>query len=528
MKPIIIDMKDISDSVEVYESRPHPFFVIFIYFIFIMLAAGVGFMYFFHIDVKIKANGIFRLEDKSYEVSSQVAGKVITCNLEEGKYVSAGDVLVVMDDSETQNNHQNYQEQKEKVQERITLLEAYLKALDGDMEEFNSMSEYSCYQEYANRYEMLDKNMDSVTHTYDSQIESCQNTIDNLKSSEEYYESTRNKIQQASEAIKSRTNTFSETELYYYNLVENYLRSYQMTGENYEIAIKNLETEKQETEDSYQKLSMEREKTELEMTEEEKSEHDKLVKNFDDRIEAQKKEKDSALQKMELEQLANLEQQLNAADSNLISIRDNLTTAKNNLLNAQNETDEDKNQISLLNEKSSINGELVEYRAKLAEYENTIQSLEMNLGQYQLIAEQSGYVSMNGNITEGSFLGQGTILCEIVPEDKGEYYAEIYISNEDIGNIEEGDIVKMELNSYPASDYGYINGVIESLSKDIKVDNESGSAYYTAKVSCKNTSLVSKDGKEGKVKNGMMSQAGIITGERSVLSYVLEKINFLK
>ena len=31
MKPIIVDMKDMSDSTEVYNSRPNPFFVYFIY-----------------------------------------------------------------------------------------------------------------------------------------------------------------------------------------------------------------------------------------------------------------------------------------------------------------------------------------------------------------------------------------------------------------------------------------------------------------------------------------------------------------
>lgn len=315
MKPIMIELKDMSDSVEVYESRPHPFFVIFIYLILGLLIASGVFMYFFKIDTKVDANGIFRQEEKSCEISSMVSGRVSVCNLEEGKYVTEGEVLVMLDDSHVQDELQNYQKQREKLQEKVNLLEVYLNALD-------------------------------------------------------------------------------------------------------------------------------------------------------------------------------------------------------------DETDNE-----FLSEKSIAEGELAEYEMKLLECDSTIQMLQKNLEQYQLTAQQSGYISMTSSLAEGSYVGQGTVVCEIIPEDKGKYYAEIYISNEDIGNIKEGDSVKLELNSYPATEYGYVNGVIENVSKDIKVDSESGSAYYIAKVSCKNIELVSKDGKIGQVKNGMMSHAGIITGKKRVLTYILEMID---
>ena len=48
MKPIIVDMKDMSDSKEVYESRPNPLMTYFIYFIFRLKNAK--FHYFYLID----------------------------------------------------------------------------------------------------------------------------------------------------------------------------------------------------------------------------------------------------------------------------------------------------------------------------------------------------------------------------------------------------------------------------------------------------------------------------------------------
>lgn len=46
MKPIIIDMDKMSDSTEVYNSRPNPFLTYFIYFLLLIILIAFGWMYF--------------------------------------------------------------------------------------------------------------------------------------------------------------------------------------------------------------------------------------------------------------------------------------------------------------------------------------------------------------------------------------------------------------------------------------------------------------------------------------------------
>lgn len=60
MKPILIDMNEMSDSRELYESRPNPWFSVLIYTILTIVIVAVIWAYFGRIDVVVKSDGIIR------------------------------------------------------------------------------------------------------------------------------------------------------------------------------------------------------------------------------------------------------------------------------------------------------------------------------------------------------------------------------------------------------------------------------------------------------------------------------------
>src|SRR5574344_1266091 len=97
MKPIIIDIHDMSDSKEVYNSKPNLFFTYFIYLILTLLITAVMWMIFFEIDIVVKGDGIFRGDNSFSEVCSNNSGVVSECNIEEGKYVAVGDLLLTIE-----------------------------------------------------------------------------------------------------------------------------------------------------------------------------------------------------------------------------------------------------------------------------------------------------------------------------------------------------------------------------------------------------------------------------------------------
>lgn len=57
MKPIIVNMKDMSDSTEVYASRPNRFLIYTIYLILLAAIVAVVWMCVFKIDIVVKSNG---------------------------------------------------------------------------------------------------------------------------------------------------------------------------------------------------------------------------------------------------------------------------------------------------------------------------------------------------------------------------------------------------------------------------------------------------------------------------------------
>lgn len=110
MKPVTINMSELSESIELYESRPNRFFIYFIYLILGMFIIAFTWMYFWKIDIVVKSNGMFRGEDKVYEVSSNITGKIQSCNVTEGQLVKEGDVLLTVSGEELDNAIVNYQE----------------------------------------------------------------------------------------------------------------------------------------------------------------------------------------------------------------------------------------------------------------------------------------------------------------------------------------------------------------------------------------------------------------------------------
>ena len=72
MKPIIVDLKDISDSTEVYDSKPNRFVPYTIYIICAILTIALIWMYLFRMDIVVKADSVFRGDDDSTAVSCAV------------------------------------------------------------------------------------------------------------------------------------------------------------------------------------------------------------------------------------------------------------------------------------------------------------------------------------------------------------------------------------------------------------------------------------------------------------------------
>ncbi len=100
----------------------------------------------------------------------------------------------------------------------------------------------------------------------------------------------------------------------------------------------------------------------------------------------------------------------------------------------------------------------------------------------------------------------------------------IYIESTVIGQIKENSPVQIEVVSLPKNDYGLIDSQISNISNDIIVDQNSNKRYYLASCKFNKKKMVSKDGENVKIRNGMDANIGIIAYKTTYFKYYLSMI----
>ena len=76
MRPIIIDMKELSESEEIYKSSPHKITVIFVYIMLAFTVISVAWLSLFSIDETVDAIGVIRKDkDQTYHMDIYVSGQ---------------------------------------------------------------------------------------------------------------------------------------------------------------------------------------------------------------------------------------------------------------------------------------------------------------------------------------------------------------------------------------------------------------------------------------------------------------------
>lgn len=551
MKPIIVDMKDMSDSTEVYESKPNRFLVYTIYLILIILVVAVLWMALFKMDIVVKSDGIFRGSNAVYEISSGVTGSVKETYVENGQYVKEGDVLYVLSIDKLSDTILRYQNELEAAKARLEILSAYEKSLEGDKTELKALQNNAYYDEFINRRELLYANVNLSENDTAGQVTLYQGNVDSISGTIAKYNEKIKKLNAAKQCVINRNNTFDASEGIFYSMVSSYLASYNYTYLQYDNQINEYQRQIDEYEEQIKKAETEASKEYEPATGDETvSSNDipnenevnttqsagvtvdvnALKKQRDDLITARDsvtKEKTQALMNLELQQLTTIEQQISGYNDTILSLETNLTSAKLQLDAVNGVDNEAKETVAILTEKGNIAAEILTYEDKVKECETYLKSYDIQNDKCIVKANVSGYFYISLKLKTGSFVQEGTAIGTIYPEAESKYYAEIYVENTDIAKIKEGQEVKFEIAAYPSSEYGYFEGTVENIAKDISVDQSTGNAYYLVKVKCENMTLKGKDGEEATLMNGMACQAKIVIDEKNVLTYLLEKIDLM-
>ncbi len=120
--------------------------------------------------------------------------------------------------------------------------------------------------------------------------------------------------------------------------------------------------------------------------------------------------------------------------------------------------------------------------------------------------------------TVGGVVQPGKDVIEIVPIEDN-LLVEARVSPKDIAFLRPGLKTTVKVSAYDFVIYGGLEGTLETIGADTVTD-EKGNAFYTVKVKTSKSSL----GKNMPIMPGMVVEVDILTGEKSVLSYLLKPV----
>lgn len=158
-------------------------------------------------------------------------------------------------------------------------------------------------------------------------------------------------------------------------------------------------------------------------------------------------------------------------------------------------------------------------RSDLAEVEEAINRTHDRVTRLELHAPADGIVKGLTVRMAGEVVTPGQVIMEVVPTEGG-LAVESRVATRDIGALEVGQNVRIKVTAFDFARYGAIDGRVEQVSATTFLD-ENGHPYYKARVG------LSQDWvgrKENVIIPGMVVQADINTGDKTLLEYLLKPI----
>lgn len=173
-------------------------------------------------------------------------------------------------------------------------------------------------------------------------------------------------------------------------------------------------------------------------------------------------------------------------------------------------------QQQALNERSEI-------ETRIAVNEESIRGASARRNRNELRSPVAGIVNNLQVTTKGGFVNAGETIMQVVPVGD-RLLVEARISPRDIGFVKVGDRANVKVTAYDFATYGGLPGKVVEVSADSIYDELERENYYRVLIET-NRSFIEKDGQRFAIVPGMITDVEIITGAKSILSYLLKPVS---
>jgi adhesin transport system membrane fusion protein len=203
--------------------------------------------------------------------------------------------------------------------------------------------------------------------------------------------------------------------------------------------------------------------------------------------------------------------------SEMANARAQLGSAKAALQEAQS-----KMQETIATFKAESSGELAKQQSDLATVNESKNEAQAKVGRTELKSPVKGTVKEIKTRTIGGVIQPAQDIMEIVPiEDT--LLIEAQIRPQDRGFIAPNQKAKVKVTAYDYSIYGGLDAVLEQISADA-IENDKKELFFRVRLRTDKNFLVGKQGEQLPIIPGMTASVDILTGQKTVLDYLLKPI----
>lgn len=470
MSDKLYQLSELTDSRMMMESKPLPIIIWFIYTLIFLLVVALGFASFCEVDISSKARGIIRPSETVSTVTCKATGKISGILVGKNEMAAVGDVLMTIDDSELQLEKEQLKEEKVALDAAHEKISRFIEGIQSGKNPFNRALEESHYYEFE---KYIDE--ESTKRSNREVLEEKRKQINETLSESELL------LEWVSSGKKPTKAVTTSLRLKY----EQYQLEFLELKNAYNEAVIQLKASKQ----LYETGAISQ--AELQKATKLKEQNLYLMNQF---VMKEKKALLDALDSGQIEQ-----QEVN---SSLVANGSGVATTT--LIDLQNTKDDLIKQLEILNRK--------------------IETLDLSIQQCKIITMTAGIYNPEKDYAVGDVIFSGNKLGTIIPSESETYNAEMQLSNQDIGHVKIGDVVKLKIDALPYTEYGMVQGEITSISPDATIDTTTGGNYYKVNAVLENNPLVSYKGVSKKIKVGMAFEGFVVTERKKVLRLLLEKM----
>lgn len=442
--------------------------------------------------------------------------------LQQYKSSSASDItddIINEEDSlkETQSDNSNYNKKIETTKNSIENLEKLKQSIENNENLFQDKSSkyYKQYLDYKNdidsytNNEQKEKYKNSYILKVIEEMEQEKSTLDELQSQQASTNSKNdskndniNKLKKLKDAINSEND--SEVDKDYHDKYENYINKIKELENDIKAQKNALSTLKKKRE-----LAIDSYKNELE-----------IIQNTLDNATAE-------LSKFTNKLALDIKTKIKDTSDSIKKIGNDLDKLRiipelDNVNKALATNEVVKYKIDTLVE---LDNTTKENELKIDELKTNIDTLQFNIDKSNVKATIDGVINVKKDISKGELVPAGTEILSVIPQNDSQYKVQLYVSNKDISGIKVGQQIKYHFDALPYKEYGELKGKITDIATDSMVDQNTGISYYLVESEIKNEPLFSYKGEKGELKLGMTCEAQVVTKQKKILYYLLEKIN---